>query len=89
MLERRKSFAPRVSTVVFTGAEPRSAHDDRSSIDVRFGRLMQWRDGLQLAAIVVLVGIGSSLLVVGAYGSGGLMLLVGAVWFWRLYRTGE
>lgn len=50
---------------------------------------MQWRDGLQLAAIVVLVGIGSSLLVVGAYGSGGLMLLVGAVWFWRLYRTGE
>lgn len=50
---------------------------------------MEWRDGLQLAAIVALVGIGTCLLVVGAFGSGGLMLAIGALWFWRLYRTAD
>ncbi len=48
-----------------------------------------WGDGLQLAAIVLLCGVGACLIVVGAYGSGGLMLAVSAFWFWRLYRTGE
>ncbi|MGB3371688.1 MAG: hypothetical protein WBA81_13765 [Rhodococcus sp. (in: high G+C Gram-positive bacteria)] len=50
---------------------------------------MAWGDGLQLAAIVLLCGVGACLIVVGAYGSGGLMLAVSAFWFWRLYRTGE
>ncbi|MGA9872380.1 MAG: hypothetical protein WBQ44_14730 [Rhodococcus sp. (in: high G+C Gram-positive bacteria)] len=50
---------------------------------------MDWRDGLQLAGIVVLIGIGATLLVVGALGSGGLLVAAGAFWFWRLYRTAE
>jgi hypothetical protein len=48
-----------------------------------------WGDGLQLAAIVLLCGVGACLIVVGAYGSGGLMLATSAFWFWRLYRTAE
>lgn len=52
-------------------------------------RPMDWRDGLQLAGIVVLIGIGATLLVVGALGSGGLLVAAGAFWFWRLYRTAE
>lgn len=50
---------------------------------------VEWGDGLQLAAIVLLCGVGACLIVVGAYGSGGLMLAASAFWFWRLYRTGE
>ncbi|MFC8180743.1 MULTISPECIES: hypothetical protein [Nocardiaceae] len=51
--------------------------------------MMQWRDAVQLALIVVLAGVGTCLLVVGAYGSGGVMLALAALWFWRVYRTTE
>ncbi|WP_153275400.1 hypothetical protein [Rhodococcus sp. P1Y] len=50
---------------------------------------MAWGDGLQLAAIVLMCALGACLMVVGAYGSGGLLLGGSAIWFWRLYRTGE
>jgi hypothetical protein len=52
-------------------------------------QVMQWRDAVQLALIVVLAGVGTCLLVVGAYGSGGVMLALAALWFWRVYRTTE
>ncbi|MDJ0392951.1 hypothetical protein QMK17_06355 [Rhodococcus sp. G-MC3] len=51
--------------------------------------LMEWGDGLQVAVIVALAAVGTCLLVVGAFGSGALCFGVAALWFWRLYRTGE
>lgn len=50
---------------------------------------MEWKDGLQLAAIVALAAFGAMLVAVGALGSGLTALAVGAVWFWRMYRTAE
>ncbi len=50
---------------------------------------MRIGDGLQLAGIIGLAALGTMLLVVGALGSGIVMLAVTAVWFWRLYRTAE
>ncbi|SNS76313.1 hypothetical protein [Rhodococcoides kyotonense] len=50
---------------------------------------MDWRDGLQLGGIVALAAVGTTLLAVGALGSGIALIVVGMLWFWRLYRTGE
>ncbi|WP_176225042.1 hypothetical protein [Rhodococcus sp. 1168] len=44
---------------------------------------------LQLTVIMGLAALGTMLLVVGALGSGIVILAVTAEWFWRLYRTGE
>lgn len=50
---------------------------------------MEWTDGLQLVGIVAIVALGTTLLVVGALGSGAALVVIAAFWFWRLYRTGE
>lgn len=51
--------------------------------------LMQWRDGIQLGAIVLLAALGATLIAVGALASGVVLCCVGVVWFWRLYRASE
>ncbi|MDF3311946.1 hypothetical protein P3H15_44030 [Rhodococcus sp. T2V] len=44
---------------------------------------------IQIGCVVALVSLGTMLVVVGAFVSGGLCLMGGGLWFWRLYRDGE
>ncbi|MFZ2175048.1 MAG: hypothetical protein WAW17_13665 [Rhodococcus sp. (in: high G+C Gram-positive bacteria)] len=44
---------------------------------------------LQLTAVVVLTAVGTMLLAVEAFGSGGLCLAGASWWFWCLYRSSE
>jgi hypothetical protein len=44
---------------------------------------------IQIVCVVALVSLGTMLVVVGAFVSGGVCLLGSGIWFWRLYRDGE
>jgi hypothetical protein len=44
---------------------------------------------LQIAYVVVLVSVGTMLVVIGAFGSGGVCLVGSSLWFWRLYHYSE
>ena len=50
---------------------------------------MAWGVGAALAAIVVLASLGTMLLFVGAYVTGGLCFVVGLGWFVVLYRASD
>ena len=50
---------------------------------------MAWQEVVQFAGIAALAVLGTALVAVGAYGSGVVSLVVGSVWFWRLYRAAD
>ncbi|AHK35937.1 hypothetical protein OPAG_06768 [Rhodococcus opacus PD630] len=50
---------------------------------------MPLRTILQLVGLIALSALGTMLVAVGAFGSGGLCLAGAAWWFWRVYRTGD
>ena len=43
----------------------------------------------QLMCVLALVAVGTMLLAVGAFGSGLICLVGGAIWFWRLYCASD
>ncbi|NLE82399.1 MAG: hypothetical protein GX610_23050 [Rhodococcus sp.] len=47
---------------------------------------MPTRTAVQVVCLTALVAVGTMLLLVGAFGSGGLCLAGSAFCFWRLYR---
>lgn len=42
---------------------------------------------LQSICIVVLIGLATMLMLVGAYGSGAVCGVAGLGWFWKVYRA--